>query len=86
MMVVTVEVWPGGRYTGRKVIDRVLFANRSELAEDSEYDVWFVPADTDELDLTNYARTTKPDIHLLKHRRSHGALALVYKALDEIEE
>lgn len=86
MMVVTVEVWPGGRYTGRRVIDRVLFANRSELADDSEYDVWLAPPDTDELDLTNYARTHEPDIHLLKHKRSHGALALVYKALDEIEE
>lgn len=86
MMVVTVEVWPGGRKNSRKTIERILFANRSELAEDSEYDVWFPPPGTPEEDLLHFAQFNKPDIHHLKHKRSHGAMALVYKALDEIEE
>lgn len=80
-MVVTVEVWPGGWRDGRKVIERALFANRSELAEDSEYDVWFESADTDEGDLVLYAHNNQPDISGLQHRRSEGAWVLLEKAL-----
>lgn len=69
MMVVTVEVWPGGSPRGKKFVDAMTFVNLSDLAAISEYEVWH--------DGTLLGR--------IKHRRSDGGMELVRKGLTLLE-
>lgn len=65
MMVVTVEVWPGGSPRGKRFLDAMTFVNITELAEDSRYEVWHEGIMLGHVD----------------HRRSDGALELTRKGL-----
>lgn len=65
MMVVTVEVWPGGSPRGKQFVDAMTFVNLTQLAEDSRYEVW---------------REGTMLGHVY-HRRSDGGLELVRKGL-----
>ncbi len=88
MMVVTVEVWPGGRKANRYIIDQMAFANRSQLAEDSTYDVWVDggPGSDWRRAPDRALEGYTPDITGLRHTRSDGGLALTRKALNQMED
>ncbi len=66
MLVVTVEVWPGGDVLRRHVIGTMNLANVSELDEVSNYEGCLDGA---------HSFTVR------RHRRSDGAWSLVRKAL-----
>ena len=66
MLVVTVEVWPGGDMRRRRVVGTMTAANISELAEVSDYEV---------------SIDGEPIVVIPKHRRSDGVWALVRRAL-----
>lgn len=75
MLIVTVELLPGGRETGRRVIDRMYIWNVSQLADVSDYRF----SDEDprgrqgQLEWAGWVRG---------HRRSDGALELIRKVLE----
>lgn len=79
MMVVKVEVWPGGDESRAKEIDRLYIWNVSRLAEVSDYRY------TDE-----DPRGRQGDIPwagwVRGHRRIEGAFALLHKALTDYFE
>lgn len=71
MMVVTVEVWPGGRVLHRRVIGTLNIGNVSQLADVSDY---------------KCVLDGSKEFKVKGHRRSDGAWALVRKALAAAEE
>lgn len=76
MLVVTVEVWPGGNLARRTVVGRMELANVSQLAAVSDY----------EGHVTDYGahRVTsaqRVDIRVEGHVRADGVWELVEKAL-----
>ena len=66
MLVVSIEVWPGGRMLQRRVIHTMTLANVSDLAEVSDY--------------TGFVDGEPIEVH--GHRRADGAWVLVQKALE----
>lgn len=65
MLVVTIEVWPGGNPIRKRNIGLLTLANISELADVSDYDGCF----------------DGQDIEIRGHPRADGAWALVERAL-----
>ena len=65
MLVVTVEIFPGGDSRRRQHIHTMSIVNESMLAENSRYDVWLDGRQVGEV----------------RHRRSDGALVLIGKAV-----
>ena len=76
MLVVTVEVWPNGDILRRKVIGHMTLANRSNLAEQSDYEGYLWP---------NYVNGDEIHEHVTVegHTRSNGAWELVRKVLNK---
>lgn len=70
MMVVTVEVWPGGRLLRRRVIHTMNLANVSELADVSDYE----------------GAIDGEDLKVVGHNRATGAWKLVQRALEQADE
>ena len=66
MMVVTVEIWPGGSPRGKVHVGTITITNVTLLAAVSDYDVW---CDGSQLGTVR------------KHRRADGAWSLVRRAL-----
>lgn len=67
MLVVTVEVWPGGNVLRRRVIGTMNLANISELADVSDYEGFL---------------DGKP-VEVKGHRRDDGAWKLVHRAVED---
>lgn len=65
MLVVTVEVWPGGRPLERRVIGVLNLANVSELADLSDYEGYL----------------DGKRVEVKEHKRSDGAWALIRRVL-----
>jgi hypothetical protein len=55
MLVVTVEVWPGGRMLARRVIGTMNLANISGLADTSDYEGYI---DGEPIEITGHLRST----------------------------
>ncbi len=65
MLVVTVEIWPGGRPMGKRHVGTMTLSNMSELADVSKYDIWI----------------DGEKVGSVRHTRADGAWVLVRKAL-----
>lgn len=66
MLVVNVEVWPGGDMRRRRVIHVMSLVNESDLNDISDYSFY--------IDGVRYK-------DIIGHKRSHGAIELIQKAL-----
>jgi len=77
MMVVTVEVWPGGRNSSPRVVETLFIGNVSSLSDVSNYDVY---------DQNPYS-STRPDpvATITGHRRRDGALELVRRCAQAVD-
>lgn len=73
MMVVKIEVWPGGRESAAREIERLYVWNISNLAEVSDY---LFRYDLDPRDTPG-----EHDGMVIEHRRSDGAWELVRRVL-----
>jgi len=65
VLVVTVEVWPGGDPRRKQCVGWMTAVNESALAENSRYDV----------------HVDGESVGTVRHRRSDGAWALVRKCM-----
>lgn len=74
MLVVTVEVWPGGSPLRKRNIGTLTLANVSELAEVSDYE-GILSASTAQIPVT-----------VTGHERADGAWKLVQTVLNEAGE
>jgi len=73
VLVVKLEIWPGGDETTRKEIGRMHVSNQSELAEVSDYEAM--------VSLNGKRQRTK----VRGHVRAHGAWELVWRVLDSMK-
>jgi len=82
MMVVKVEIWPGGDATRPYEIGRMEVANESNLAEVSDYSARIVQLATERLGVP----AIDAEVTVAQHPRSDGPWALVKRVLDQLQE
>lgn len=80
MMVVTIEIWPGGDECYSFEIGRMEVSNISNLAEVSDYHAHIVQRGTPSLNVNAMEKT----VLVQGHRRRSGAWALVRRVLDRL--
>lgn len=71
MLVVHVEVWPGGNMRARRVIHTLNIVNESQLEDVSDY---------------TFHVDGGEELWVLDHRRSDGALELIRRAIEVFQE
>ncbi|EKU73163.1 hypothetical protein SAMN05518668_10164 [Sphingobium sp. YR657] len=79
MMIVKIEVWPGGVETAPREIGRMVIANLSNLAEISDYSVHIEQTETPRL----HVPAIDTRVTVKTHPRRDGPWALVRRALDQ---
>jgi hypothetical protein len=80
MLVVTVEIWPGGDANGRRDQGQMQIANESGLADVSHYAVAIYQEASDRLDVGGYDQR----LAVTGHARSDGPWKLVHRALSQV--
>lgn len=80
MMIVKIEVWPGGVEAGSHEIGRMVIANLSNLAEISDYNVHIEQAET----LRLHVPAIDTRVTVKSHPRRDGPWALVRRALEQV--
>lgn len=81
MMVVSVQIWPGGDESFRFEIGRMEVSNMSNLAEISDYHAHVVQQSAPRLDVDAIDRI----VWAKGHPRREGAWALVKRVLDHLD-
>ncbi len=76
MLVVRVELWPGGNYRTARTIASMVIGNQSQLAEESDY---HIRRHTDGSTLLGVAEE-EVEFEIKQHKRSQSVWALVAKA------
>jgi hypothetical protein len=71
MLVVHVEIWPGGNMRGRHVIHTLNIVNESQLEEVSDY---------------SFRVDGGEELWVLGHRRDDGALELIRRAIETFQK
>ncbi|GFZ93971.1 hypothetical protein [Sphingobium fuliginis] len=80
MMVVSVQIWPGGDESSRFEIGRMEVSNMSNLAEFSDYHAHVIQQSALGLDVNAIDRI----VRVKGHPRREGAWALVKRVLDRL--
>jgi hypothetical protein len=80
MLVVTVEIWPGGDLSGRRTLGQMQIANESGLANVSDYSVAIYQEPSDRLNVEGFDQR----LAVTGHARSNGPWKLVYRALAQL--
>lgn len=80
MLVVKVEIWPGGNEAAAREIGRMEMANISDLAAVSDYSVQIVQAATPRLGVPAF----NEQVTVEGHARRDGPWRLVKRALDRL--
>lgn len=80
MMVVSIEIWPGGDESGSFEIGRMEVSNISNLAEVSDYHAHIVQLCTPSLNVNAMDKT----VLVQGHPRRNGAWDLVRRVLDRL--
>jgi len=76
MLVVRVELWPGGNYRKSRTISTMIVGNISQLAEISDYDIRMHEGAVDHLDIPE----REEHFELKGHRRKQSVWAIIAKA------
>lgn len=82
MLVVRVELWPGGDLTRAKVVASMKLGNVSNLADTSHYKVWAVENGASQLDIPPSAST----FDIKRHNRKQTVWALLEKMARKAKE
>ena len=82
MLVVKVEIWPGGNPLCPVTIGNMFLANISDLADVSDYDVLVEQASNDRLGIPFKSENFEVE----GHKRSDSAFRLIHTALGQYLE
>ncbi|WP_103728132.1 hypothetical protein [Novosphingobium sp. HII-3] len=80
MLVVKVEVWPGGHAAGAFEIGRMEVVNESGLSAISDYSARIIQRETERMEIASFDICTQ--VH--SHARRDGPWALIRKVLDKL--